>query len=458
MNADNAEDPPKARLVTEVWGVFRSFLAARRNLLEIIPEAATRRSILSGRTGGVRWHMVCDPASIRRILKDNVANYPKSPVTKNILEPAIGDSLFVAEGEHWRWQRQAAAPVFTYRNVAALAPIMSEAADAACRRLETCGGKAEMHEAMVRATFDVIGRVTLTGSGRMDSAFVHGAIESYIASTARISLLDIAGIPMRIPRLRQWTSTKPLRTIRRIADEAIAHRIASGPMPVPDVLDALLDGIDPESGRRMNPHELRDNLLAFIVAGHETTALALAWSLFLLAYDPGVQERLRAETIAVLGGRTATAADVNRLSLTRQVIDEALRLYPPAAILSRSAQRADELCGRDIRQGDTIILPIYALHRHHQLWDRPDSFDPDRFSNGRPVDRFAYLPFGDGPRVCIGASFALTEAVIILATLISRFRFRRLPGPGPKPVMILTLRPHGGIHLEVEALPSRTAS
>jgi cytochrome P450 len=200
----------------------------------------------------------------------------------------------------------------------------------------------------------------------------------------------------------------------------------------------------------MSTSELRDNLLTFIVAGHETTALTLSWSLYLCAFDQAVQEAARAEAQGVLGGRAATAADVPALPLIRRIVDEALRLYPPAAFLARTAREADLLMGREVRPGDTVILPIYALHRHHALWPDPDRFDPSRFADPRAIDRFAYLPFGDGPRVCIGASFALQEAVIILATLLARFRFTRVPGRDPKPVMILTLRPEGGVWLNVD--------
>jgi len=199
----------------------------------------------------------------------------------------------------------------------------------------------------------------------------------------------------------------------------------------------------------MTDTELRDNLLTFIVAGHETTALTLAWSLYLCAFDPDVQDRARAEIRAVLKDRkVADGADVPKLPYLRQIIDEALRLYPPGALVSRTAQARDQLVGTDIYPGDTVILPIYALHRHAALWEAPDAFDPDRFAH-KP-QRYAYLPFGDGPRICIGASFAVQEAVIILATLLAQHRFTAVPGRDPKPVMILTLRPEGGVWLQAE--------
>jgi cytochrome P450 len=210
-----------------------------------------------------------------------------------------------------------------------------------------------------------------------------------------------------------------------------------------------MDGEDPKTKKQMNSAELRDNLLTFIVAGHETTALTLSWALFLCAFDQDVQDRLRAEVQDVLQGRIATQDDVDALPYCEQVIKEALRLYPPAAFVSRTAQGPDQLQDREVLKGDTVMLPFYALHRHEMLWDNPDAFDPDRFAEGKEYNRFAYLPFGDGPRVCIGAQFAMTETKIILASLISRFKFERIAGKDPKPVMILTLRPDGGVPLKV---------
>jgi len=448
--------PVSVPLVTQPLGLWGSLKHARRNLLEIIPEIATRQPIVSGRTG-IRWHMVMDPASIRRILKDRVEDYPKSNTTKAILRPAIGDSLFVAEGAHWHWQRRVAAPVFSHRNIAALGPVMTAAAENACARLDAQTGRAaDLHHEMVTATFEVISDVTLSGGQAFDRDDMHRAINSYISETAKVSLFDLLGLPDWVPRLNRMFTQRTMGDMKSVADAAIETRRAAPHTGVPDLLDLLLTGQDPKTGRSMNTEELRDNLLTFIVAGHETTALTLAWALYLCAFDEGVQTRARAEAQAVLGDRAATAEDLAALPYIRQIVDEALRLYPPAAFLSRTAQKNDTLCGRDIRPGETVMLPIYALHRHHLLWPDPDRFDPDRFKDPKAIDRYAYLPFGDGPRICIGASFAIQEAVIILATLLARFRFTPVPGRTPKPVLILTLRPEGGVWLNVERVASRT--
>lgn len=459
MDAHTApETPVQVPLATVPLGVLGSLRVAQRNLLELIPEIALHQPMVSGRTGK-RWHMVMDPGALRRVLKDRVEDYPKSDVTKLILGPAIGDSLFVAEGAHWRWQRRAAAPAFSARNVEALAPVMSLAADRASARIAAAHGRAaNLFDEMVTATFEVISDVTFSGGagqGAIDRDAVHRAIDSYIAQTARVSVLDILGAPMWVPRPSRMRSGPAMREMKRIADAAIGQRRSDGARPVPDLLDLLLAGMDPETRRKMDTAELRDNLLTFIVAGHETTALTLAWALYLCAFDQGIQEQARAEAQTALGDRPATAEDLPNLPLTRRIVEETLRLYPPAAFLSRTAKVNDTLCGREVRPGDTVMLPVYALHRNHLLWPDPHRFDPSRFEK-RGFDRYAFLPFGDGPRICIGASFAMQEAVIILATLLARHRFSLVPHRAPKPVLILTLRPEGGVWLMVE--PARNQS
>lgn len=443
--------PVKVRLETEKLGIWRSLQASRDNILSIIPEIATRQKIVSGKTGK-RWHMVMDPAAIRHMLLDALDDYPKSVVTKNLLRPAIGESLFIAEGDHWRWQRRTAAPVFSHRNIAALGPIMTGAAERSVARVQDSVGKraVNMLDEMITTTFDVIADVTFSGDDTFDRDGVHKAIDAYIAEAGRISLLDVLGVPDWVPRPGRTFSMGAMNDMKAEADRAITGRAKRGAGPVPDLLDLLQTGKDPKTGRSMTTPELRDNLLTFIVAGHETTALTLAWALYLVAFDPTIQDAARAEAQAVLGDRSATSADLDNLPLIRMIIDEALRLYPPAGMISRTAQRPDRLCGTEIKPGDTVMVPIYALHRSHLLWDAPDSFDPQRFARRKEIDRYAYLPFGDGPRICIGMAFALQEAVIILASLLARFRFTPVPGKAPTPVMIITLRPEGGVWLEAQ--------
>ena len=445
-----SQTPVAVPLARKPLGMLKSLAAARNNVLSIIPYIATQQPVVSGTTG-VRWHMLMDPDAIRRVLLEELENYPKSDVTKNLLRPAIGESLFIAEGAHWRWQRRAAAPVFSHRNVSALAPVMSAAAEASLARIEAADKRAsDIYAEMVRATFDITASVTLSGSALFFSDEVHRAIDAYIAAAGKLSLFDILGLPMWVPRPSRVMAGASLKQMKTIADDAVNSRRSAGAGDVPDLLDLLLEGEDPETGRSMSTAELRDNLLTFIVAGHETTALTLAWAFYLCAFDQDVQDKARAEAQSVLQGRTATAADLPNLPYCRMIIDEALRLYPPAALVSRTAQAPDTLAGREVKKGDTVMIPIYALHRNALLWDDPDAFRPERFAE-KP-QRYAYLPFGDGPRICIGASFALQEAVIILATLLAKRRFFPVQGKTPDPVMILTLRPEGGVWLTSEAV------
>ena len=441
--------PPKANLPDDKMGLFATLRAARRNLLEIIPKSMLSEPIVSG-TAAIRWHMITDPDALAQVLVRNVDNYPKSDVTKKMVRPAIGDSIFAAEGAHWRWQRRTAAPVFSPRNLAGLAPLMSDAADRVCTKIRAhAGGQADLYALMTEATFDVISNLTFAGGEGMDRAAVHRAIDAFVEQNLKVSLVDLLPVPKWFPRPRSKAARVATRDMHRLAEDAIARRTKGG---TSNLLDLLADGTDPETGRKMTNAELRDNLLTFIVAGHETTALTLAWAFYLCAFDEDVQDQLRQEAAGVLEGRTAGAEDVINLPYTRQVIEETLRLYPPAALVSRNAIEADELCGREIRPKDTVSLPIYALHRSTLHWEDPDRFDPDRFNGKRQIERFTYLPFADGPRVCIGSNFAIQEAVIILATVMSRFRFARVEGRDPKPMLIMTLRPEGGIWLNVEPI------
>ena len=229
-----AELPVHVPLVTRPMGIWGSLNAARRNLLEILPEIATRQPMVSGRTAK-RWHMVMDPEAIRRMLLENLDNYPKSLVTKNLLKPAIGESLFIAEGAHWRWQRRAAAPAFSHRNVSGLAPVMSAAADHSLARIEAAGARAtDMYAEMVRATFEVIGNVTFSEGSSFDPEEVHRAIDAYIDAAGRMSLFDILGFPDWVPRPGRLFSGRGVTDMKALADSAVEARRDTGPHPIPE--------------------------------------------------------------------------------------------------------------------------------------------------------------------------------------------------------------------------------
>ena len=335
-----------------------------------------------------------DPDGLRRVLLEKLEDYPKSNTTKSLMRPAIGHSMFLAEGAEWRWQRRAASPVFTHRNIANLAPLMSLAAERAVKRFEGAGKRAvDAYDEMITTTFEVISDVTFSG-GSFDRDQVHHAIDQYINEAGRVSIMDILGFPDWVPRPERVVGRRKLREMHALANSVIEERQKHGGEGVPNLLDLLLEGEDQETKQRMSLDQLRDNLMTFIVAGHETTALTLSWAIYLMARYPQHQKRARQEAQSVLQGRIAGADDVPYLPFMRQVIDETLRLYPAAAIISRTAMAPDTLCGREVRPKDSVIVPIYALHRSHVLWENPDAFDPSRFENPKSIKRYAYLPVG----------------------------------------------------------------
>ena len=426
-------------------------LVARRNVLEIIPALSYRQPMVSGEML-LRWHMLADPGGMKRVMLDNLVNYPKSEIMRRMLRPAIGNSLFNADGADWKWQRQAVAPVFTHRNVVALAPAMTATAERACQRLAG-RGRAEMVMEMLTATFDVICDVALSGREHFDSATFSRAITRYFETAGRASLLDFLGFPPWFPRPGELLATGSVHTMHDMVAAAIEARRQETAGGADDLLGHMLAARDPETGQQMTREELIYNMQFFIVAGHETTALALSWALYLLAHSPAWQERVRNEVMAQLGGRAAGPEDLAAMPLVEQVLEEAMRLYPPVGLLARTVVAKDELCGRIMQPNDILFLPIWALHRHEMWWEQPQAFDPGRFApeNRAKLNKYQYLPFGAGPRVCVGADFAMMQARIILATLIQAFRFSPA-SPAPKPVMMMTVRPEPGVFLNLESL------
>ena len=450
--------PPTVAPPPRPMGVVASALAARRNALSIIPDFAYDLPILTGKTGPGRWHMVQGPEGLRRIFLDNVDNYPKSEVMIRMLRPAVASSLFTAEGAQWRWQRRAIAPVFSARNVDALAPLMTATAERAAGRIAKGAKRVEMVREMLSATFDVICEVALSGREHFDAEEYGAAITQYFQTVGRASLLDFLDVPHWLPRPGEILGRGAVRTMHRMVAAAIEARRAAGPAATEDLLDYMIRAKDPESGRQMTAEDLLHNMQFFIVAGHETTALALSWALYLLANDQEAQARAHAEARDVLGDRAAAAADLDAMPYSRAVLEEAMRLYPPVGLLARNVLRDDRLYDREVRPGDTVFVNIYSLHRHRLLWQEPNAFDPSRFEpDAAPRDRYAYLPFGAGPRVCVGANFAMMQAQIILATLLARFHFDPA-GRTPRPVMHMTIRPVPGVHLAATPVAGSAAA
>jgi len=396
-----------------------------------------------------------DPAMLKDILLDRMAAFPKDWMSDRVTKPALGEGLLTAQGEAWRWQRRAAAPGFRPDNVAGMTSVMVAAAEAALTRWREMGDGARLDIAteMTAITFQVILDTMLSGGEGIDVPVAAARITDYLETLGKVSVPDLLQWPTWTRIALAPRGYRAIVYLKAMVDRMVARRRREAGRG--DLVDLLMQAQDPESGRRMDDGLLRDNLLTFIGAGHETTALSLTWSLYLLGLDPGTAARVRAEVSEIAGEAAITHEVAERLVFTRQVVQEAMRLYPPLPLVTRMCGEDTEAGGVAIKAGTFVFIPIYALHRHRRLWRDPDAFDPDRFapeeSAGR--HRFAYLPFGGGPRVCIGQTFAMIEAVAILATLVRGAELTPDPGHRIRPLVRVSMRPQGGMPMTLRLRP-----
>ena len=390
--------------------------------------------------------LVGDPDGIKYVLLDNAANYHKSIQFQRLTRPALGNGLVNAEGASWRFQRRVTAPMFQPRHIADFAAVMRESADAMLERWEALPQGAEIDAAdeMMQLTYAIISRTLFSNDVTMQYGKMSEALAVYLETQGKVSVARTLGLPNWFPTPDNLRARGPLKFFRRELMGLIARRkaqLAAEPERARhDFLDLLLTTRDPEGGALFGDAEVFDNVLTFVFAGHETTSNALAWTLYLLSLHPDSDARAAAE--AAVGGE---------LVYTRMVLEEAMRLYPPAPIISRDSVAEDTLGGFKIRPRTSIMISPWVLHRHRKLWSDPDYFDPERFAPGRreKIHRFAYLPFGAGPRVCIGMGFAMQEAVIILSSILRRYRLELVPGFPVEPLARLTLRPRHGVRMRL---------
>jgi cytochrome P450 len=425
-----------------------------RNPLEAWTQAHFEQPIVMGGLSVGRVAVISDPAAIRHVLLENCRNYEKDWLQRRILSAGLTDGLLSAEGSQWRTQRRALAPLFSRRNVASFSAAMVEQARVLVERLSRRDGQVvDLVVEVTRLTLEVLERTIFSDGLGRNPEEIRLWMKDYFETIGRIDLFDVLGVSNLIPRLGRRKVLQTLRLFERAIDLIIStrrRRMMEDPhYAAQDILTLLLNAEDPDSGEKLSEVEVRANILTFMTAGHETTANSIAWALFLMSQSAEWQERVRIEADRELDGEIDGLGD--RLVETRAVIDESIRLYPPIAAISRTALGPDELAGEAIKRGTMIVIAPYVLHRHRALWTRPDHFDPSRFLDGarEKVDRFAYLPFGAGPRVCIGAAFAQQEASIILATIVRHFRLELAPGHVVWPVQKITLRPKGGLPMIV---------
>ena len=407
---------------------------------------------------GKRIYFVNDAEYVKRILLDNLANYPKSVTYRNNLRPFLGDGLLISEGDFWKRQRRLAQPAFHLRRLKALAETMADCAARMAQGWEH-GKVVDVTPLMNAVTMEIVAKTLFGADVTNDIPTVAESMRVLGEESGRIRPTAFFELPEFITKPRGRRFADAVGALDAIINRIVAQRRAEmekGDAARDDLLSMLLEARDEESGGGMTDKQLRDELVTLFLAGHETTAVSLAWTFHLLAQNPQAEAKLHAEVDEVLGtGVTSRSAptfeDLERLPYCRMVAEEAMRLYPPAYVFSRRALADDQLGPWHVPAGAHIIISPYALHRHPDYWDEPDAFKPERFAPTAPADRpkHAYLPFGGGPRICIGNSFAMMEHAIVLAAAVRRWRLESIPGHIVRTEPRITLRPRGGLPMKL---------
>jgi cytochrome P450 len=435
-----ARPPPQAQELSVV-GFLR---AIRTNALTLWTDAAYEQDVVVRRFLGRTQVLVNAPEAIHRVLVDNPGNYRRSPASIRILRPITGDGLLLSEGEAWRHQRRTIAPALAPRVMPMLARHMVSVSleQIAVIAAQAAQGPIDLLSAMQNLTLEIAGRSMFSLEMRAFGAALRRLMAEFAERFARAHLFDLL-LPASIPTLRDLRRRRFQARWMGLVEAIMRDRLREPQPETPrDLFDLLRAARDPETGAGFSPTQLRDQLATLLLAGHETTAVTLFWSLTLLASDPRAQELVAEEVRGVAFEPDTAMTVLPGLVHTRAVVSEALRLYPPAAIMAREAIGPDRLGDFDLPARALVMIAPWVLHRHRKLWHEPEAFDPSRFMPDAPaVPRFAYLPFGAGPRVCVGAQFALTEAVLVLAMLLQRFSFVLDDERPVLPVAIVTTQP-----------------
>ena len=445
MTAAPPYTPPVPPIPAADLGLRAFLRAVRTNAQLMWPRAAYEEDSHATRFLGRTTLLLNAPEAIRQVLVDNPANYRRSPASIRILRPLIGAGLLLAEGEAWRLQRRTIAPALAPRMLPLLARhVMAVATEtvAGLRAQAGAGGPVDLLAAMQAMALAIAGRSMFSLETAGAGPALRAMVREYGLDLARPHLADLI-VPIAIPTWRDLRRRRFQRRWMALMSGLIRDRLAAPPPEVPrDLFDLLRAARDPETGAGFDAAALRDQTATMILAGHETTAVTLFWALTLLAAVPEAQARVAAEARGVDLAAAVAAGTIPDLPRTGAVVAETLRLYPPAFTLARAAIGADQAGGIAIAPGTLILIAPWVLHRHRRLWRDPDVFDPDRFAPGAPPPpRFAYLPFGAGPRVCVGAQFALMEATLALAAVVGAFEIARADDRPVLPAAVVTTQP-----------------
>ncbi len=434
--------PPSPPLAPDNQTAFARMRAMSRNAISTWGKRAYEEDLIQSRFLGRSTFILNTPDAIKHVLVDNYENYTRTAAGIRMLRPVLGQGVLIAEGRAWKHQRRTLAPAFTPRAVTTLVPHMVAVIEETVASLkDKSNAPVALFQIMQHMTLEIAGRTMFSFGMAQHGATLRDFVMEYGDKLARPDLLDLL-LPLSWPTPQDFARARFRKRWTAFIAMLMAERRAAGKKegaPPRDLFDLMGEARDPETGAAFSDAQLGDEVATMILAGHETTATALFWALYLLALDPDTQEELAREA----GGVAANdAADLDRLKFTRAVIDETMRLYPPAYLLARAATGPDEVAGRAVRKGDLILIAPWLLHRHEKLWQQPAAFMPERFMPGTPPpDRFAYLPFGAGPRVCIGSHFAIVEATLALAKLIGAFRVELKDRTPVVPQGVVTTQP-----------------
>ena len=405
---------------------------------------AYNQPIVSVPNFGKKLHVITDPEGMMQVLALEAKKFTKTAIDARILGPATKEGLLSVHGEQWKRQRRAVAPMFAKRHMADLAPMITQVLNDFKVKLDK-QPSLDLNAGMAELTFDVLAKALLGDPKGLDGERLKYATRNAVTSAGTLRPDDLVPWPRWVPRPISPKGSRALKKLKNAADDLLYSRDKNDPGD--DLVGLLISAIDPKSGQSLTRRERRDNLIGFFIAGHETTALTLTWALYLLGMHAPTAERIRAEVLEVCGQGDITYEDIDKLTFTRAVLDETMRLYPPAPMLNRECHEETEIHGRKIEPGDTFLLCNYVMHRTERLWDNPNAFDPDRFirqpelkAKGAP-----YMPFGAGPRICVGMAFAIMEAVMALGTLARDYDIQIADHCYPRPLMTVTLRPEGGV-------------
>lgn len=434
------------------------FFSARRSWLDALYERSYRMQMGEVHLPGLDLYMVNEPALVKRVMQEKAAEFPKSPMLGAALKPLLGESIFTTNGDQWKRQREMMDPAFAQARLNVAFPVMLAATRDMLSRLADLpdGAEYDLEVEMTHVTADIIFRtifsVPMEGA---DARRIFEAFAKFQALAPRLLLPSIYGVRWLVLPWDLWRSRRAAAEIRGLLEKLIRPRydahVAGRPPEHNDILQSFMEALDEATGQPFNFDELVDQVAMLFLAGHETSASALTWACYLLANAQDVQQRLHHEVVERLGQRDPELGDVKHLELARNVFRETLRLFPPVGFMARQASGRCPMRGKTVNEGDTVVVAPWLIHRHRQLWETPDEFNPDRFNDEASRDsiRQAYLPFGMGPRVCLGAAFALQEATLILAVLMRDYKLTAVAGHEPQPVGRLTIRSANGVRLKL---------